>query len=222
MWKALAYKELRGVLPVACIALAAYLALIFQQIGFDILPFWSTPRWRGSFPFQELSGQFLQFYCLVSAAFAAVLGFWQTVRESTGGTWLYLLHHPVSRNKIFGVKLAVGMIAYMLIAAVPILLYGFWAATPGTQPSPFFWWMTEPAWRALLIIVLCHLGAFLSGLRPGRWFGTRLLPLIAVGFFAMLIALIPFWWSLGLAALLLAGAIFVGLICFVAKTRDFS
>jgi hypothetical protein len=49
-----------------------------------------------------------------------------------------------------------------------------------------------------------------------------LLPLIAVGFFAMLIALIPFWWSLGLAALLLAGAIFVGLICFVAKTRDFS
>jgi ABC-type transport system involved in multi-copper enzyme maturation permease subunit len=222
MWKTLAFKELRGVLPIACIAIIAYFAFIFHQIGFDILPFWTTPRWQGNFPYQELSNGFLSFYCMISVAFAAVLGFWQTVRESTAGTWLYLLHHPVSRNKIFATKLAVGLAAYLLVAALPILLYSFWAATPGTHPSPFFWWMTEPAWKSLLIIALCHLGAFLSGIRPGRWFGTRLLPLVSVGFFALLISVIPFWWCLGLAALALAGAIFVSLIYFVAKTRDFS
>ena len=54
------------------------------------------------------------------------------------------------------------------------------AAAPRTHPGPFEWSMTESALRLWLILPLVYLGAFFSGLRPARWFGSRLLPLLSV------------------------------------------
>ena len=42
--------------------------------------------------------------------------------------------------------------------------------------------MTAWAWQLWLCMPLVYLGAFLSGIRPARWFGTRLMPLVAAGF----------------------------------------
>ena len=43
--------------------------------------------------------------------------------------------------------------------------------------------MTVPAFQIWLLMPLVYLGAFASGIRPARWFGSRLLPLVGGGAF---------------------------------------
>ena len=95
---------------------------------------------------------------------------------------------------------------------------------PGTHASPFFWWMTANAWVALGFIAIVYPAAFLTGLRPARWFGTRLLPLAAAGPLAVAPALFSLVHLelLGIPAYLLVAACLVALIYCVARTRDFS
>ena len=83
--------------------------------------------------------------------------------------------------------------------------------------------MTATAWKAWGLIAIVYLAAFLAGIRPARWFGTRLLPLAAGGLLAMLLmfAYATGRW-LGIAVFLLVAACLVGLIHFTARTRDFS
>jgi hypothetical protein len=66
-----------------------------------------------------------------------------------------------------------------------------------------------------------YLGAFASGIRPARWFGSRLLPLLAVGLPAVLAVAVPYWWLVGLPLLLLTAAVLVIEILGVAATRDY-
>jgi hypothetical protein len=70
-------------------------------------------------------------------------------------------------------------------------------------------------------MTILYLGSFLSGIRPARWIGTRLAPLAASGLLVGLIQLIPWWWVLGLAAVVLAVAVLTANILFVARTRDY-
>ena len=42
--------------------------------------------------------------------------------------------------------------------------------------SPFRWSWTLPTWMVIGIMLPVYVGAFPSGLRPARWFGTRLFP----------------------------------------------
>jgi hypothetical protein len=69
---------------------------------------------------------------------------------------------------------------------------------------------------------LVYLGAFLSGLRPARWYGTRLLPLAASGLLTAFLAIFAWWWPLGLALALLTYAALVVTICYVARVRDYA
>jgi hypothetical protein len=64
------------------------------------------------------------------------------------------------------------------------------------------------------------LGAFLSGIRPARWFGTRLMPLAAAGFATFLIVMSPWWW-LTAAALAFCASILVVSIFYYAQQRDY-
>ncbi len=66
-----------------------------------------------------------------------------------------------------------------------------------------------------------YLGAFLTGLRPGRWLGSRLLPIAAAGLLVAVIQYLPLWWVLGLGALVLLSAWLLACIFVVAKTRDY-
>jgi len=92
-----------------------------------------------------------------------------------------VLHRPVSRRSIYLTKLITGLIAYLLCGAAPILLYAFWAATAGTHASPFDWSMTLSVWSTWLATITVYFGAFLAGIRPAAWIGTRLAPLAAAG-----------------------------------------
>ena len=111
----------------------------------------------------------------------------------------------------------------MLLACtlLPILIYATWAAMPGTHAGPFEWSMTGPAFRIWLLMPLAYLGAFASGIRPARWFGSRLLPLVSVAIPGLTRSCLPYWWLIGFPLLLLVAAVLVSDILWEAETRDF-
>jgi hypothetical protein len=221
MYKALVFKELRETIGIAAIALLAYFIGVMNLIQYSFFPLvMFLPIRRGDIPFYQ--DQFTTWFSFVSIGFAIALGLKQTVGESWRGTWLLLLHRTLNRRNVIAAKLAVGTVVYLLVSAVPILVYALWAATPGTHPSPFCWWMTVPSWMAWLIITMCYYAAFLTGLRPGRWLGTRMLPLAAIALLAMPITFIPHWWILGLPVLILACAFLINMTFYVLRTRDYS
>jgi hypothetical protein len=81
--------------------------------------------------------------------------------------------------------------------------------------------MTGPAFRVWILMPLVYLGAFASGIRPARWFGSRLLPVIAVAVPAIFSYATRHWWLIGLPLLLLVAAVLVSDILREAETRDF-
>ena len=219
--RALALKELREVFAIAAAALGCYLALAVNAMGarvFDWVP--GMPNGAEGVPF--VGDGFTEFFLLISVAFALALGFRQSAWESARGTYLFLLHRPLRRETVFLTKLAVGAGVLLACAAVPIVLYGAWAAVPGHHPSPFAWSMTGLAWQFALLMPLLYLGAFLSGLRPARWFGTRLLPLVATAGLAVLLASLLWWWSLGFPLTVLLGGLLVATVCHVARVREYA
>jgi hypothetical protein len=218
--KALALKELREIAGIAAAALAGYLALVVSLMGakvFHWVP--GMPSGTSGVPFSR--GEFANFFTWVSVVFAVALGFRQSAWESAKGTFLFLLHRPVSRRAIFLTKLAIGVGILLVCASLPIVLYGWWAAVPGHHPSPFAWSMTGPAWQQAFLMPLLYLGAFLSGLRPARWFGTRLLPLVGSAGLVVLLRNLP-WWSVGFPLGVLLYGLLVANICFVARVRDYA
>ena len=159
---------------------------------------------------------------IVSALLAVAIAFRQTLGESLHETWLLLWRLPIHRSDLLCAKLLVGLVMYLFCASLPIAIFSAWAATPGTHASPFYWEMTLPAWASWFSMTALYLAAFLSGLRPARWIGSRLLPLAAAGLpvFALHVAEAP-WW--------LAGPIVIALDLLIltciqqaARVRDYS
>jgi hypothetical protein len=215
-------KELRETGWIALIGLALQMTIVLGLTGHDLISIWGRGDVR-RVPFLDNDG-FVQSFCIVSIPLAIALALRQTLGESIGGTWPFLLHRPAGRGRVLAAKLAVGAGLYLLCGAATILTYAAWAATPGTHASPFYWWMTGEAWMAWGVILLVYLAAFLTGIRPARWFGTRLLPLAAVTALVLL-AVYPFLLGgtlLGIAAIALVAAGLIELIQFTARTRDFS
>jgi len=213
-------KELREVLGIAAVALGAYLVLVASLLGTKVFAW--VPGLHGTEEVPFVSGGFTGLFTLVTAVFAAALGFRQSAWESARGTYLFLLHRPVPRDAIFLTKLATGIVVLVVCASVPVVLYTWWAAVPGHHPSPFAWSMTGEAWRLVFLMPLLYLGAFLSGIRPARWLGTRLLPLAAALLFLVLLSVIPYWWLLGLPLALVLYLLLVANVCFVARVRDYA
>ena len=164
---------------------------------------------------------FVTIYLFIGAALAIALGFRQSAWEPSQGTALYLLHLPLARRTIFLTKLVTGIGLLLVCTLMPVLIYATWAAMPGTHPGPFEWTMTGPAFRVWVLMPLVYLGAFASGIRPARWFGSRLLLLVAVALPATLAYAFPHWWLIGFPLLLLVAAVLLSDILWVAETRDF-
>jgi hypothetical protein len=219
MFRALVYKELRETGWIALIALAAYLVFVINCAGYLPVPFFYR---GGGYTTPFLDGEFSNYFCVVSVLFAIALGLAQTVLESRRGTWLFLLHRPMRRRHIFAVKLAVGCGLYLGGGALGIVALGLWAAIPGNHASPFEWWMTADTWKAWAAIGLLYVGAFLTGMRSARWFGTRLFPLFAAGIAALFLVVFPPWPILRVAAGVLVAACLAVLIDYTAHERDFS
>ena len=223
MWKVTAHKELRETLWLAALALAAYAYVVGSCTGIPFVPeVLSLSRYAlpaAIMPF--INDEFFSNFVLISAALAIGVGMRQSAGESRHGTWLFLRHLPVEQWKLTAVKLAVGVAVCLGTMALPILIYGWWAATPGTHPSPFEWSMTEDSWQAWFSMTPGYLGAFLIGVRPGRWFGSGLLPFIGAGLVTYAIQLVPCWWILGVLAILALDAWLVASILYVAHNRDY-
>jgi hypothetical protein len=152
------------------------------------------------------------------------LGIRQTLGESIRGTYPFLFHRPAERLCLIGMKLAVGMTVYLICAGLPILVYGVWAATPGTHASPFEWSMSGPTWIAWLAMTILYLGAFHTAIRPGRWYGSRYLPLAGAGLAAIAAAGHAYVYesSLGTCLVVLSVDVWlIAMILFTARTRDY-
>ena len=124
------------------------------------------------------------------------------------------------RNRIFGMKLAVGGLLLLSVTGATLFFYALWAAAPGNHASPFYWSMTVPAWRMWFSMLLVYLGAFLTGIRPGRWFGSRLAPLVTSGLIVFMAIMVPWWWA-GVFLVLVAAGLFVVSILHCAQDRDY-
>lgn len=207
MWTVLWWKEVRECGLYAGLALLAILHAIGAGMDLPLIPLIDSGR-NGEIPFlshQNFNRQ-TQFGVIAVVA-AIVFGLHQTVWESWRQTTLFLLHRPMPRRDIFLGKLAAGTVLLLAVTAVPLIVYSLWAATPGTHASPFYWSMTEPWWRSVLVAIVCYLGAFLAGIRPALWIGSRTWPAIAVIVLAHLVTFdLPVWtpWKYLILAALIA------------------
>ena len=222
MFRAMAWKELREIRGIAISGVAAYCYLAAAAVNPRLLP---LGTWRGNMPPFVDDGFFGGWFVSISVVVAIALGLRQTLGESIAGTYPFLFHRPARRRWLVGMKLLVGMSAYLVCGPIAILAYGVWAATPGTHASPFEWSMTVPYWAIWLGMTLLYLGAFLTGLRPGRGYGSRLLPLAATSpviFIVVASALVGGHVLWPLLLVFIAGAWMIAMISLVARARDYS
>jgi hypothetical protein len=216
MLKTLVIKELRETAGIVVLAILAIAYALSSLTGMGL--FFGQPRGIYWYPF--LNDQLAFYMTLSIGGLAVALGLKQTAWEVGQGTQLFLLHRPISRNWVFTIKLAVGLVCVLTLSAAMILLYVWWTATPGHIGAPFYWSMTVPAWQQWVAIPVVYFGAFLSGMRPGRWFGSRLVPLLAAILVAVVSSLLPWWW-LSLVLSSAAIAAFCISILYYVQRRDY-
>jgi hypothetical protein len=218
MIRAIVIKELREVRGIAALALVGYALVVVSAMG---LPLPTTRLVSpGDVPFMD--DGFYQLFLVVSILFMVTLGLRQSLGETRRGTWLFLLHRPIARDTVFLLKLATGCCVFFLCATVPVITLGSWAVIPGHHAGPFEWSMTMPDWQLIFALPIVYTGAFLSGLRPARWFGTRLLPLVGCGMAVTCILYTNRWLLIGLPLTIALYVALAVVVCHVARTRDFA
>jgi hypothetical protein len=216
MFKALVIKELRESAGIVALAVLAIAYSLSELTGMRLLPWQSGNPYAYPFIYDSFS-----FYlALCTSGLAIALGLKQTAWEIGQGTQYFLFHRPVRRDRIFTSKLVVGLSWVIALSAATILLYAWWAATPGHVAGPFEWSMTSWLWQQWIAFPLLYLGACLSGVRPARWFGTRLVPLVAAVFLAMAAANMPFIWLTVLIVALSVVAFLIAIFYYV-RERDY-
>jgi hypothetical protein len=221
MTLALVYKEFRENGPIAAVGLLALLIVAASSMGFSPLPFWPGLFGyyrQGTIPF--VSDSFGSQLVFVAGALALAIAYRQSLGDFWGEAQYFLFHRPISRSRVYVTKLLVGLAIYLFCASLPVIIYAIWAASPGTHASPFDWSMTVGAWKSWLVMTTLYLGAFLSGIRPAGWFGTRLAPVMAAAVLALLFSFCGF--AVALALVVVANIVFVRVILDVADSRDFA
>ena len=233
MIRALAIKELREIAWIVAIALAAYgcvVGLIISPAmvrGFGALPMFPTSMrpdiiYAADRLFPFVQGNFYSHYGVISFVLAAAVGFRQSLGENRHGTYCFLLHRPMERRALFLTRILVGLGLLLFVAALPVLVLGIWAATPGTHPSPFEWSMTFPSWKVWGALTIIYLATFLCGIRQARWRGSRLAPLVAIAIPMLFVCAFPLWLFVSLPVLIFTVAFLLTSNLWVIATRDFS
>jgi|tagenome__1003787_1003787.scaffolds.fasta_scaffold20569189_2 hypothetical protein len=216
MLKALMIKELRESIGLVVLAALALVYAFADLTGTQILP-WQQ-RENSTLPFvYDASGFYL---CVFIGGLAIVLGLKQTAWEARQGTFFFLLHRPIGRERVFASKLVVGLLLTMLLSAAIILIYASWATVPGHVPAPFEWSMTKPAWQYWCVMPVLYLGAFFAGIRPASWWGTRLAPVGAAIVCAVVAANIPWLWLTAVLSVLFCFLFLVAIFYYVGA-RDY-
>ena len=221
MLKALAIKELRESLAIIGLGALAILWLVGNLMGWPLTPWMVFQQAATTIPF--VGAGFEDFFIILGGALAIALGLKQGAGENSGNKYYYLLHRPISREMMISVKILFGFACLIFLTVVPLLVYADWAMTPGNHATPFFWEMTYSAWINCLALPSVYLGALLSGLRPARWFGSRLLPLL--GTIVLVTMVLTSWselgWVLGLIGFIAIDLVLLQLIVATTNYRDY-
>jgi hypothetical protein len=229
MLKSLVWKEFRELLPMCATAVAAQLILFGYVVNV-----WRMDRPRDAFAVWPL------LYIIVLLLGVAV-GIWQNVRDDNQGTFQFLLHRPVKRSLVFVVRLLVGVGVCLIFALAPLVCFTAWLQGIASIRETPNW---EPLRGLCVGIWPLYAGAFLSVLRPGRWYGSRFLPLFAGIFLFIVIQIfissaheifpIPdvidpagrfIAWLIYLPALILGPLVALGFAIaalYVGETRDYA
>ncbi len=219
MYRALFEKELRESLPLVALALAAYVYSLLGLTG-TVLPGYESARFSVPVPFASFDFGFP--FVTISLAFLLSLAARQTHWDLGRNTSQLLLQLPIERGQVLAVKLGFGLGIYLVMSGLTLLIYAVWAWLPGHHASPFRWGMTSTAWQAWLSLTAVYLAAFLSGLRPARWFGTRLLPLVGGATLVFLMQFLPWWWPYGALGIVLLDVLLAQAILVTAEVRDYA
>jgi hypothetical protein len=216
MLKALVVKELRESAGILALATIAAIYALGDLTATPVVPWQNNRLYHYPFVLDDL----FFYFGLVVGGLAIALGLRQTAWELGQGTYFFLLHRPIDRSRIFGVKLLIGASIVLFFSAAIILIYSVWAATPGHVRAPVEWSMTIPAWIRWVGILPVYIGAFLSGIRPARWFGTRLIPLLA-GVGATVVAnMMPWFWASATISIIATAFGLVSIFYYV-RARDY-
>lgn len=170
--------DLRGVIAFGVVIHALLLANLLGMESYEWLPM----REPTTLPFPSSFSSFLGLYTIF---FAGLMGLVQGLSDGWGQRWLFVLPMPVRGNDWILGKLAFGLSVWGVLGVGTFLLGILIVNIPGVFPAPFEWWMSRTGWLYLAIAPFVYLGGFLSAIRPGSWFGTRLLPLLGSAMGAM-------------------------------------
>lgn len=129
--------------------------------------------------FTDLSSKLCFQASIAAGVFGAFLGIASFWFDSSGGARGYLVQRGISLARVFTIRTILGFIAFMIAMWLPLLCCGFYISMIGPATLPITPYAIVPA----LIVVLFTFGFFFAGsliaCRPSRWFGSRLLPLLA-------------------------------------------
>lgn len=211
MLKSLFLKELRDLLPLIAIAIAVEGYLFGIMFRFSRSVEMRDPR--TIWPFLYMLG----------VLFPVVAGLWQVGRESFGNHYQFLLHRPLRREVLLGAKLLIGAAICVVFIDLPILCFADWGDHELRYSAG---WLSEMAWPLCVNMLLLYLGAFLSMLRPGRWYASQFLPLLAGIMLFVVLQVVgeisSWWWSMSFRVTPLFAICYVLAVLHVARTRDYS
>ena len=173
MFRALLWKELRSGWPVAALGLVffSWIALSIAKDfapgmmrEFDVFTNWTHSR----VAFGELGGlgSMLAFF---SISFGVLLGLWQTLPESLGGTAAFLVQTARSRERIVSAKIVAACILFAASVFLPAVLGIESVIRNNDWIIPLMWSDFGASWIALACGVIAYLGVLAAGLRGPPW-----------------------------------------------------
>lgn len=183
MMRAVIYKDLRQQWP--WLVGVSLLAIAYGVVSLMRWPA-TVDWWSALLPF--LSGSYydidptpplvrLEGIYILASAYGVVLGLLQGLSD-TRGTSDFFLHRPCSRTRLAIAKLLGGSLLFWVPGMGAVALMTVWAGF-GRFASPFRAWMVLVPLLSWWIGYGFYLAATNVAWRQGRWFGPRLLPLVA-------------------------------------------
>jgi hypothetical protein len=117
---------------------------------------------------------------MAAALFAILLGVLQSAFDLQDRQRGYLFHRMVSHNQIMYGKVLAGAIVYALACGFPLCSLTLWFAYTGPEYLPVRPAMVIPSVLVCMACFFLQPATLICVSRPGRWFGTKLLPLLSV------------------------------------------
>ena len=221
---ALLLKEFRITAGMALLSLLAYWLVVASSVGVRGFT-WLGEYLPGSGGSPFVQAGIFEPFMAITIVLGVCLAVWQIVTEARHQAWLFVLYRPVSRRTVLVIKIVVGLSVLMGCSAMPIVLSGVLASTPGMVAAPFEWSMTADAWRCWWSLSPVYLAMLLTMLRPARWIGTKAFPAVAACLWLIVreflgIATEPAWFEV--VAVTAFNATLITCLLLVLHEREYS